>query len=73
MKLMAGKRFPFSTSGEAMARASRDVGKMAGVVAVHQRVDTNTGGVMGNPAILARHDGLPAEFSQGWDAPSEPL
>ena len=64
-KLVAGRQFSFPSSGEAVARAGRDAGKMAGVVAVQQKVDTETGEVLEEPVILARHGELPAEFSEG--------
>jgi len=37
----------------------------AGVVAIQQTVDTDTGEVLEEPVVLARFGDLPAEFNEG--------
>lgn len=61
-KLVAGRAMEFKTAAEAIARAERDAARMAGVVALSQTVDLDTGEVVEEPTILARHGTLPREF-----------
>lgn len=61
-KLVAGRAMEFKTAGEAIARAERDAARMAGVVALSQTIDLDTGEVMEEPVIHARHGELPKEF-----------
>ena len=61
-KLIAGRAMEFKTTREAVARAERDAERVAGVDALTQVVDADTGEVMEEPVILARHGELPAEF-----------
>ena len=61
-KLVAGRAMEFKTADEALARAERDAARMAGVVALTQTIDTDTGEVLEEPVILARHGELPREF-----------
>lgn len=49
----------FKSAEEAIKRAERDAGRTAGVVAVQQTVDTETGEVLEEPVILAQHGDLP--------------
>ncbi|WP_019995490.1 hypothetical protein [Aureimonas ureilytica] len=64
-RLVAGRQMDFKTAEEAVGRAERDATRVTGVVAVQQVVDTDTGEVLEEPIILARHGQLPAEFSEG--------
>ncbi len=64
-RLVAGRQMDFKTAEEAVGRAERDATRVTGVVAVQQVVDTDTGEVLEEPVILARHGQLPAEFSEG--------
>lgn len=63
-RLVAGRQMSFKTPGEAAARADRDASRVVGVVAIQQTVDTDTGEVLEEPAVLARHGELPAEFNE---------
>ncbi|WP_185982636.1 hypothetical protein [Aureimonas mangrovi] len=59
-KLVAGRQMEFPSAQAAVARADRDAERVAGVVAITQTVDTDTGEVLEEPAVLARHGELPA-------------
>ncbi|KQT69909.1 MULTISPECIES: hypothetical protein [unclassified Aureimonas] len=61
-KLVAGRAMEFKTAEEAIARAERDAARMAGVVALSQTIDLDTGEVVEEPVIHARHGELPKEF-----------
>ena len=61
-KLVVGRAIEFRTSAEAVARAGRDAERMAGVVALTQVIDVDTGEVVDEPIILARHGEQPKEF-----------
>ncbi|MEH6721689.1 MAG: hypothetical protein V7704_22705 [Aurantimonas endophytica] len=63
-RLVAGRQLPFNTAAEASARADRDADRFAGVVAVQQTVDIETGEVLDEPVVLARHGELPREFAE---------
>ena len=63
-KLVAGRAMEFKTADEAVARADRDSARMAGVVALTQTIDLDTGEVVENPVVLAKHGELPAEFRE---------
>jgi hypothetical protein len=63
-KLVAGRAMEFKTADEAMARADRDAARMAGVVALSQTVDLDTGEVVETPVVLAKYGELPAEFRE---------
>lgn len=58
-RLMMAQQLPFKTAAEAKARADRDASRFAGVIAVSQTVDTDTGEVLDEPVILARHGDTP--------------
>ncbi|TPW26930.1 hypothetical protein [Pararhizobium mangrovi] len=58
-KLVQGRQMEFKTSDEARGRAERDAERVAGVVAVAQTVDTETGEVLEEPEILAHYGELP--------------
>ncbi|WP_294642477.1 hypothetical protein [uncultured Aureimonas sp.] len=64
-RLVAGRMMEFKTAAEAQGRAERDAARTAGVVALQQTIDTDTGEVVENPVVLARYGELPAEFDQG--------
>ncbi len=49
----------FKTADEAIKRAERDIERVAGVIAVQQKVDTETGEVLEEPVILAQHGEVP--------------
>lgn len=61
-KLIAGRALDFPSAVAAVARADRDAARFPGVVALTQTIDTDTGEVLEDPVILARHGQLPAEF-----------
>ena len=61
-RLVAGRQLPFKTAAEATARADRDASRCAGVVAVQQTIDTETGEVLEEPIVLSAHGELPQEF-----------
>lgn len=54
---------PFKSSREAIARAERDAGRCAGVVAVQTTIDTESGEILDEPIILASFGELPADFA----------
>jgi hypothetical protein len=58
-RLVQGRQMDFKTADEAIKRAERDAGRAAGVIAVQQKVDTETGEVLEEPVILAQHGELP--------------
>lgn len=62
-RLVAGRMMQFKTPQEAIGRAERDAARCAGVAAVTQVVDPESGEVEGEPVILARHGDLPAELA----------
>jgi hypothetical protein len=64
-RLVAGRLMEFKTAAEAQGRADRDATRTAGVVALKQTIDTDTGEVVEDPVVLARHGELPAEFDPG--------
>ncbi len=64
-RLVAGRQMDFKTADEAIGRAGRDASRVTGVVAVQQVVDTDTGEVLEELVVLARHGELPAEFNEG--------
>ncbi|WP_185983163.1 hypothetical protein [Aureimonas mangrovi] len=53
-------RWSSPSAQAAVARAERDAERIAGVVAITQTVDTDTGEVLEESAALARHGELPA-------------
>lgn len=61
-RLVAGRQLPFKTAVEASARAGRDAARCAGVVAIQQTIDTETGEVLEEPVLLAAFGELPQEF-----------
>ena len=63
-KLVAGRSVEYRTAPEAVARAERDAGKFAGVVALQTTLDTDTGEVLEEPVILARHGEVTREFQE---------
>lgn len=58
-RLVTGRQMDFKSAEEAIERAERDVGRTAGVIAVQQTVDTETGEVLDEPVILAQHGDVP--------------
>ena len=69
-KLGAGRSMQFKTAEEAQTRADRDgdrLGVVAGVVAVEQTVDVDTGEVLEEPIVLARHGNVPVEVVGDFD------
>ncbi len=58
-RLVQGQQMDFKTADEAIKRAERDAGRAAGVIAVQQTVDTETGEVLEEPIILAQHGEVP--------------
>lgn len=65
-KLRAGLMMQFKTADEARRRANRDgerLGVVVGVVAVEQTVDVDTGEVLEEPIVLARHGNVPDEVA----------
>lgn len=62
-RLVQGRQMDFKTADEAIKRAERDAGRSAGVIAVQQAVDTETGEVLEEPIILAQHGEVPAGIS----------
>ena len=58
-KLVQGRQMNFPTAGEAELRAERDAERVAGVMAVAQTVDTDTGEVVGEPHVLAHYGQIP--------------
>lgn len=62
-RLVQGRQMDFKTAVEAIKRAERDAGRSAGVIAVQQTVDTETGEVLEEPVILAQHGEVPANIS----------
>lgn len=59
-RLVSGRQMDFKSAEEAIKRAERDAGRTAGVIAVQQTVDTETGEVLDEPIILAQHGELPS-------------
>lgn len=59
-RLVQGRQMDFKSADEAIKRAERDAGRTAGVIAVQQTVDTETGEVLDEPVILAQHGEVPA-------------
>ena len=64
-KLVQGRQMELPSAEQAIARADRDAGRFAGVIAVAQTVDTETGEVLDDPVILAHHDELPTGMIEG--------
>ncbi|KQQ85676.1 hypothetical protein [Aureimonas sp. Leaf324] len=64
-RLVSGRQMEFKTAVEAKGRAERDAARTAGVVALQQTIDTDTGEVVEDPVVLARYGELPSEFDQG--------
>ena len=65
-RLGAGRVMQFKTAEEARSRADRDgnrLGIVVGVVAVEQTVDVDTGEILEEPIILARHGTVPDEVA----------
>ncbi|MGN6548627.1 MAG: hypothetical protein ACTHJ3_01845 [Pararhizobium sp.] len=58
-KLVQGRQMEFKSAAEARGRAERDAGRVAGVVAVEQKVDTETGEVLEEPIVMAHYGELP--------------
>jgi hypothetical protein len=64
--LGAGQTIQFRTAEQARARADRDgdrLGVVVGVVAIEQTVDVDTGEILEEPIVLARHGDVPAEVA----------
>jgi hypothetical protein len=69
-KLGTGRSMQFKTAEDARTRADRDgdrLGVVVGVVAVEQTVDVDTGEVLEEPVVLARHGKVPAEVAGDLD------
>ena len=62
-RLVAGRAIEVGSADAAVLRAERGAERYAGVVALTQTVDTDTGEVMEEPRVLARHGELPQEFA----------
>lgn len=65
-RLSAGRVTQFKTAEEARGRADRDgerLGVVVGVVAIEQTVDLDTGEILEEPIVLARHGDVPAEVA----------
>ena len=65
-RLSAGRVTQFKTAEEARSRADRDgdrLGVVVGVVAIEQTVDLDTGEILEEPIVLARHGDVPAEVA----------
>lgn len=58
-KLVAGRQMDQPSASAATARAERDATRCAGVVAIQQTVDTETGEVLEESAVLAKFGELP--------------
>ena len=58
-KLVQGRQMEFKSADEARSRAERDAARVAGVIAVAQKVDTETGEVLEEPEVLAHHGEIP--------------
>ena len=52
------------SDAEAIARAERDAKRFAGVVAIRQVADDETGDVADEPVILAKHGELPGNIAE---------
>ena len=52
------------SDAEAIGRAERDAKRFAGVVAFRQIADDETGEMMDEPVILARHGEVPTEMGE---------
>ncbi|WP_152046329.1 hypothetical protein [Aureimonas psammosilenae] len=63
-KLTAGRSVEYRTADEAIARAGRDSEKFAGVVALTMTIDTDTGEVLEEPKVLAKHGEVGKEFQE---------
>ncbi|MEC5293413.1 hypothetical protein VSX64_22625 [Aurantimonas sp. C2-6-R+9] len=63
-RLIAGQTLQFKHAASAIERANRDASRFPGVVAVQQTVDTETGEVLEEPTVLARHGEVPQEFRE---------
>jgi len=63
-RLIAGRALDFRTADEAVARAERASATAIGVVAIRHTVDTDTGEVLEEPAVLSRFGEVPAEFRE---------
>ena len=59
-KLVAGRQMEQPSASAATVRAERDAARCAGVVAIQQTIDTETGEVLEEPVVLAAHGELPA-------------
>lgn len=65
-QLGAGQTLQFKTADEARRRADRDgerLGVVVGVVAIEQTVDVDTGEILEEPVVLARHGQVPDEVA----------
>ena len=65
-RLGAGQAMQFKTADEARRRADRDgdrLGVVVGVVAIEQTVDVDTGEILEEPIVLARHGRVPDEVA----------
>lgn len=62
-RTIAGRQMSFKTAEEAVGRAERDARRYAGVIAVQTAVDAETGEILDEPIIIARHGDLPPEFA----------
>ena len=58
-KLVAGRQMDQPSADAAAARAERDAARCAGVVAIQQTIDTETGEVLEEPVVLAKFGDLP--------------
>ncbi len=59
-RIMAGRQMEQPSADAATARAERDATRCAGVVAIQQTVDAETGEVLEEPVVLAKFGELPA-------------
>lgn len=62
-KLVAGRAIEVASAEAAILRAERGADRFAGVVALTQTIDMDTGEVLEEPVVLARHGELPREFA----------
>jgi hypothetical protein len=63
-KLRAEPAMTYRTAEAAKGRAERAAEKFAGVVAISQEVDADTGEVGENPVVLFRAGKVPPEFGE---------
>ncbi|SMC43371.1 hypothetical protein SAMN06297251_102161 [Fulvimarina manganoxydans] len=62
-RLLAVQPTQCRSDDDAIGRAERDAKRFAGVVAFRQVADDETGEVLDEPVVLARHGELPANMA----------